>query len=278
MILGIDGTTSFLWISNNSVSFKKHKENAVVALWIQSHVQKDEFAFTSKVAHMQSLFEKSMPNIIGVVIELKQSKMVGYDFFKLTTTAREAVKSCQLSTLLHESCTDPAFFESVLNDVSIHTSELATAIIDCRISSCIFMEMPKDDIHMKCCSCKKYFLAKSIMQHIARNKSCKLQDVVKEYYKKLTQGYSMDRKRKYQAKWDEDNREYKLSKNVKYRKENKNSKAAYDAKRYQESKKEGGQVKARTKWQLFRSARTSWNTFVRPLACLLVGKKNLDQL
>ena len=74
------------------------------------------------------------------------------------------------------------------------------------------------------------------MQHIAKNKRCMLQDLVKEYYKKLTQGYSMDRKRKYQAKWDEDNRQYKLSKDAKYRKENKKSKAAYDAKRYQDSK------------------------------------------
>ena len=109
IILGIDGTTSSLWISNNSSTFTKHGENAVIALWIQSHVQNDEFAFTSKVAHMQSSFEQSMPNVIGVVIELKQSKVVGYDFFKLTSAARDVVKSCKLSTTDHDSCSDPAF-------------------------------------------------------------------------------------------------------------------------------------------------------------------------
>ena len=108
IILGIDGTTSSLWISNNSSTFTKHGENALIALWIQSHVQNDEFAFTSKVAHMQSSFEESMPNVIGVVIELKQSKVVGYDFFRLTSVAKGFVKSCQLSTVLHNSCTDPA--------------------------------------------------------------------------------------------------------------------------------------------------------------------------
>ena len=178
LTLGIGGTASSLWISNNSSTFKKDKENAVIALWIQSHVQNDEFAFSSKVAHMQSSFEESMPNIVGVVIELKKSKMVGYDFFKLTSDARNVVKSCQLPTVVHDSCSDAAFFESVLNDVSIQTSELATTIIDCRISSCIFMEMPKNDVHMECCSCKEYFPAKNIMHHIARNKTCKLQEKI----------------------------------------------------------------------------------------------------
>ena len=73
---------------------------------------------------MQSLFERSMPNIIGVVIELKQSKVVGYDFFKLTSDARDIVKSCQISSFPHDSCSDQAFFESVLNFVSIQASEL----------------------------------------------------------------------------------------------------------------------------------------------------------
>ena len=70
-----------------------------------------------------------------------------------------------------------------------------------------FIELNEVGIHIQCCSCRKFFQSKSIMHHLARNKNCNLQTTKKEYIRKLTQGYSIDKKRKHEL--GRDNKEAK---------------------------------------------------------------------
>ena len=67
---GINGQDSSIWISENSLCYKKYGNLARYTLWIHSHVQGTKCGFSSIDIHCQYAYERLFQDILGCVFEI----------------------------------------------------------------------------------------------------------------------------------------------------------------------------------------------------------------
>ena len=77
--LGIEGLSSFQWISQNSQSFKRNTQKASVIFWANSHAKGNE-GLTSADLHYQYELQHQVPTMLGCIFVLGKNQVVDFDF------------------------------------------------------------------------------------------------------------------------------------------------------------------------------------------------------
>ena len=144
-------------------------------MWIHSHVEGNKCGFSSTDIQTQFAYEQMVPNILGCVFEVGKTKIVKYDFFKLTAEGKDRVKTCQKSATLHSSCFGRTFYEIVpVNVISSLQTDIVLNIIDARENEGIHLQISSsdNDIQIKCNQCKMFCSSSNIMRHLNKRSKC----------------------------------------------------------------------------------------------------------
>ena len=260
---GIEGQPSTLWIQSNSKCFRNNPSKfvkkfinnyfplsfcnvilgkAIVALWLHSHVAGNECGFSSVDLHTQSAFELIIPNIIGGVVEIKNNKVVKYDFYQLSVEGKEKVKTCKEKLSLHSSCSNSAFYKSVKKNVSIlQITDYQLHIFDARNDEDIDLQiLPlNNEVKVKCNHCCNFSPVSSILKHIAKNRKCShhLKSNTIEHIRHISKGQILKKQRERNLK-KVDRKEYDAARHEKNKTipEKKAAKRAYEMSRVKEIK------------------------------------------
>ena len=176
----------------NTLYYIQNHLNSKVIGWLHTHTNGTRCMFSSVDVHSQFLFQSSLPDAIGIVLQMDSEQCKDIDFYKLNEFGMNHVNNCQHKRTkipFHETCQNNELYKSVKNNIFIYDSPINRHIassgewLHCDINTILknrtIIETLRLDIsalkmtEVICNNCEQHFpiySSKSIFMHLRSKK------------------------------------------------------------------------------------------------------------